>query len=131
MELELMFQLKPSWYGVNFDRDFWLIDPESGDRYRVHSIKGGAPLNRNLLFKRGNGNIVLVTLIFPPVAEGLSNMNIVEGKSPDNILPPNIANTTYMQNIPIQDGDSPRDYRIIPFGDRDFAMYENYNVIEE
>ncbi len=64
------------WFG--FSSEVFIIDPTTGERYQIKEIANGAPMNRYARVIEQVGRTVVITLIFPPIPEGLDKINIIE-----------------------------------------------------
>lgn len=72
--------------------NFVLIDPQSGDRYMVQSIKNDIPFDKTLVIRGQKGNTVLFSLIFPPLAKHIKRVNLEERLQPESFIPDRAEN---------------------------------------
>ncbi len=62
-----------SWWTTLTENSF-LIDEQSGDRYKIHSNADGIPLNRTCVVRNNESTNIVLTHIFPPLKEGVKSL---------------------------------------------------------
>lgn len=77
-EVDIAFNIPSNKYWIGFSDEIYLVDKNSGDRYKIHSIKNNVPLNRYCWFKNQAGHMAVVTLIFPPLKDGVKDIEMLE-----------------------------------------------------
>ncbi len=95
-----------------FVSNSFLVDPESGDQYQIHSLKGGLPLNRPLSFIKEKGNYVMITAIFPPLKSGVEKVHLIDRETPGYIPGNNDGGLSSYFNLKVEPYDKARPHVI-------------------
>lgn len=90
-EVDIMCFISYNSQWLNVSSQCYIIDPETGDRYQIHSLKGGAPLDRNIVVEKQKGRLAVVTCIFPPLPKKLKVVNFREDNLDGVVIPDNTS----------------------------------------
>lgn len=77
-EVYMGFSVHPQQSWVFVHSNFYLRDAEDSDKYMIHSVKGGAPLDKTLIVDSPLGDFAVMTFIFPPLKKGLKQIDLEE-----------------------------------------------------
>lgn len=88
-EVDYIYRMGWNWHWLHFSSNSYLVDPKSGDKYKIHSLKGDIPLDRTSVVRGMKGNYVVITAIYPPLKSDIKKVDYIEWNTPGARVPSN------------------------------------------